>query len=41
MLSPGRCTATVVIGDPDRADERAYQRTALTVEATDLNDFSR
>jgi cysteine-rich repeat protein len=39
-LSPGRCTATLVVSDPNGTDERANQRTALMVEAIDVNDYS-
>jgi cysteine-rich repeat protein len=39
-LSPGRCTAMLVASDPSGADERANQRTALMVEATDANDYA-
>ncbi len=37
-LSPGRCTAMIVVSAPSGADERANQRTALVVEAIDAND---
>jgi len=40
-LSPGRCTAMLAVTDPSGLDERANQRTALTVEAFDANDFAR
>jgi cysteine-rich repeat protein len=39
-LSPGRCTASVIVSDANGTDERANQRTALVVEAIDANDYA-
>lgn len=39
-LSPGRCTATLIVSDPNGSDERANQRTALMIEASDVNDYA-
>jgi hypothetical protein len=38
-ISPGRCTATLIVRDPNGTDARANQRTALMIEATDVNDY--
>lgn len=37
-VSPGRCTAVVIVSDAGGAGERSNQRTALVVEAIDAND---